>query len=128
MIGVGTDFGAKQFEESGYWKGDFFVTKEYEMHKLIGTKHVFGGGLGTLFNAKKFLNENKKLKEQLGEEYEKVKGNFRGTDPYLSATFVIGPGETLVYSHFQQVPGDHPTNEEVLAACKTSVKDIPESN
>lgn len=125
LVGIGTDYGAKEFAEGGYWSGDFLISPDHEIYKRIkGIKSYALGGLTQLFSshAKESFASYSKLKEELGEEeYNKIKNNYKGTDPFMGATFVIGPGNVLHYSHFQTYAGDHPSNDDVLAAAKAAV-------
>jgi len=119
VIGIGTDYGAEEFYKTGVWKSEFYISKNYEIYKRIpGIKKVALMGLGGLVHIKK-INENiKVIKAALGEEaYNKIPGNYKGSDPFYGGTFICGPGNVLTFSHFDQFSLDWTPNSEILKAC-----------
>eukprot|EP01116_Phalansterium_solitarium_P003704 TRINITY_DN1452_c0_g1_i1.p2 TRINITY_DN1452_c0_g1~~TRINITY_DN1452_c0_g1_i1.p2 ORF type:complete len:136 (+),score=50.49 TRINITY_DN1452_c0_g1_i1:592-999(+) len=125
LVGIGTDYGAAEFAATGYFTGDFLVSRDYEIYKRIkGIKQQSLGGLSFFWsgNVRKMARSYSTLKAELGEtEYNAVAGNLKGSDPFLGATFVIGPGNVLHFAHFQAYAGDHPSNDDVLAAVKAAM-------
>lgn len=50
-IGIGTDYGSELFFKSGFWKGEFFISPDYEIYKRIPElRRVALGGLAGLCN------------------------------------------------------------------------------
>jgi len=129
LIGIGTDYGAQEFYKTGVWKSEFYISKNYEIYKKIpGLKKIALLGLEGLKWMKQ-VNENiKKLKAEIGEEtYNKLPGNFKGTDPFYGGILIVGPGNVLTFSRFDQYSLDWFPNSELLKACgidASNVKDI----
>jgi len=120
LFGIGTAFGAAEFTQ-GYWPAeDFFVSPGYEVYKRMkGITAQSLGGLSMFWsgNLNKARASYKDIAKELGQdEYAKIKGNFSGTDPFLGATLVVGPGNVLHFAHFQAYAGDHASNQEILDA------------
>jgi len=119
VVGIGTDYGAEEFYKSGVWKGEFFISPHYEIYKRIpNLRKVALGGLGFVFDLKKISEQTKKMKAELGEEtFNNLPHNLKGTDPFYGGTFVIGPGNTLHYAHYNKVGLEWAENSEILQAC-----------
>jgi len=128
MIGVGTNYGAQEFVGLGFWKGDFYSTPDYDVHKHIqGTKHVFGMGLGSIFTYFKTRRSMHRYYQALGgeEEWQKIPMNYRGTDEYYGSLLLVGPGNRLHYCYMQQFPGDFPGNDDIMDGIKAAEKRQP---
>jgi len=83
--------------------------------KIPGLKKIALLGLEGLKWMKQ-VNENiKKLKAEIGEEtYNKLPGNFKGTDPFYGGILIVGPGNVLTFSRFDQYSLDWFPNSELL--------------
>jgi len=119
LIGIGTDYGAENFVETGLWKAEFFISPNYEIYKKIPNLRKVGlSGLASIFDIKKNMDKVKLLKTEIGEEtLNNLPSNLRGTDPFYGGTFVIGPGNVLHYAYYDTLAIDWAPNSDILKAC-----------
>jgi len=127
-IAIGTDYGARDFVASGSWVGEFLISPNYEIYNLIPEiRRVSFFGLGgfTRETLEQFRINQDRIQAELGERWQDVKMNLKGTDPFWGGTFVIGPGKTLEYAYINKAHLDFPDNKDVWTACGLDPKDCP---
>ena len=108
MVAVGT--GGKRYAQA--FTEDLFVPFEVLLDEDGGAAEIVGThsmGLGTLVNPKAVVAG---VRSVASAGMNKKTGR---RPMQLGATLVIGPGDELLYSDFEDYAGDHADLDEVLA-------------
>lgn len=100
-------FGAEAFRKY-LTGGDLFFDTDRSLFSAMGDRWM---GLGVLLRPSTYVNA-------IRGWWKGFSGNLKGEGRLLGGVWVIGPGDQgILYEYREEIPGDHPPNEEVLAAC-----------
>ncbi|WP_073476029.1 peroxiredoxin-like family protein [Desulfatibacillum alkenivorans] len=114
VIGSGSPEQAKGFASKANFRGEIYVDQKLVSYKAFGLNRGVGRSLG--------LNS-------IIKGFSAIKRGFRQSaaagDPWQQGgTFVLGPGDQILFEYRNENAGDHADLEKVIKACLTPFKGV----